>query len=128
MSRFLTDIREQQKYEKRIQTSWDNTVYDQHHEIKFENPVKIKKTFLLSKAFLSFFKKNIFLFLEKYFFHFSKTSVASSFSRLRQILKNIDMPWQNPRHLTTADANFEHCSCKQDLMNLENCLNLWSQR
>ena len=68
MSRFLTDIREQQKYEKRIQTSWDNTVYDQHHEIKFENPVKIKKAFLLSKAFLSFFKKKHFFIFGKVLF------------------------------------------------------------
>ena len=45
MSCFLTDIKEQQKYEKRIQTSLDNTVHDQHHEIKFENHVKNKKTF-----------------------------------------------------------------------------------
>ena len=34
-----TDIREKKKYEKRIQTSVDNTVNDLHHEIKFENCV-----------------------------------------------------------------------------------------
>ena len=32
-----TDIREKKKYEKRIQTSVDNTVNDVRYEIKFEN-------------------------------------------------------------------------------------------
>ena len=32
-----TDIRQQKKYEKRIQTSVDNTVNDLRYEIKFEN-------------------------------------------------------------------------------------------
>ena len=32
-----TNIREQKKYEKRIQTSVDNTVNDLRYEIKFEN-------------------------------------------------------------------------------------------
>ena len=37
MSHFLeTDLREQQNYEKRIQTSVDNKVNDLRHEIKFE--------------------------------------------------------------------------------------------
>ena len=41
MFRFLeTDIREQKKYEKRIQTSVDNTVNDLRYEIKFENCVE----------------------------------------------------------------------------------------
>ena len=35
-----TDIREKKKYEKRMQTSVDNTVNDLHYEIKFENCVK----------------------------------------------------------------------------------------
>ena len=44
MSRFLeTDIREQKKYEKGIQTSVDNTVNNLRHENKFENPAKHKK-------------------------------------------------------------------------------------
>ena len=38
-----TDIREQRKYEKRIQTSVDNKVNDLRYEIKFENCVKDKK-------------------------------------------------------------------------------------
>ena len=37
-----TDIREQKKYEKRIQTSIDKTVNDMCYEIKFENRVKDK--------------------------------------------------------------------------------------
>ena len=32
-----TDIREKKMYEKRIQTSVDNTVNDVRYEIKFEN-------------------------------------------------------------------------------------------
>ena len=32
-----TNIREQKKYEKRIQTSVDNTVNDLRYKIKFEN-------------------------------------------------------------------------------------------
>ena len=41
MFRFLeTDKREQKKYEKRTQTSVDNTVHDLRYEIKFENRVK----------------------------------------------------------------------------------------
>ena len=55
MPRFLeTEIREQQKYEKRIQTSVDNTADDRLHEIKIKNCVKNKKHFLLSNTFLFF--------------------------------------------------------------------------
>ena len=40
MFRFLeNDIREQQKHEKRTQTSVDNTVTDLRYEIKVENRV-----------------------------------------------------------------------------------------
>ena len=56
MLRFLeTDIREQKKYEKRIQTSVDNTVNDLRYEIKFENCVKDKNNFFIKRniAFLS---------------------------------------------------------------------------
>ena len=43
MFRFLeTDIREQKKYERRIQTFVDNTINDLHHEIKLEHLVKNK--------------------------------------------------------------------------------------
>ena len=44
MFNFLdTDIREEKKYEKRIQISVDNTVNDLRYEIKFENRVKRQK-------------------------------------------------------------------------------------
>ena len=70
------DIREQKKYEKRMQTSVDDTMSNLHCEIKFENHVKDKNTtFLLSETF----NKYIF-FLETFFFF------------LWQILKNIEMP------------------------------------
>ena len=53
-----TDIREQKKYEKRIQTSVDNTVNDLRYEIKFENCVKDKNSFFIKRniAFLSWTK------------------------------------------------------------------------
>ena len=43
------DIRKQKKYEKRIQTSVDNTVNDMHYKIKFENRVKEKNNFFIKK-------------------------------------------------------------------------------
>ena len=50
MPRFLeTDIREQQKYEKRMQTSVDNTVNNLHHEIKLENRIKNKNNFSIKE-------------------------------------------------------------------------------
>ena len=55
-----SDIREQQKYEKRIQTSVDNTANDLLHEIKFENRVENKNNFLLSKLFLSLLQHFLF--------------------------------------------------------------------
>ena len=51
-----TDIREWQKYKKRIQTSVDNTVNDLHYETKFENCVEDKNNF--------FIKRNISLLLK----------------------------------------------------------------
>ena len=53
-----SDIREQKKYEKRIQTSVDNTVNDLRYEIKFENCVKDKNNFFIKRniAFLSWTK------------------------------------------------------------------------
>ena len=80
MSRFLeTDTREQQKYEKRIQSCVDNTVNDLNHEIKFQRRVKTKITFLLNKTFISSFKQKKNLILEKYFFKIPKNSIASIF-------------------------------------------------
>ena len=51
-----TDVREQKKYEKRIQTfAYNNTVNDLPYEIKFENCVKDKNNFFIKRniAFLS---------------------------------------------------------------------------
>ena len=42
-----TDIREQKRYEKRIQTFVDNTVNNLRYEIKFENRVKDKNNFFI---------------------------------------------------------------------------------
>ena len=42
------NIREQKKYEKRMQTSVDNTVNDLCYEIKFENHVKDKNNFFIN--------------------------------------------------------------------------------
>ena len=48
MFHFLeTDIIEQKKYEKRIQTSMDNSVNDLHSEIKFENCLKDKNNLFI---------------------------------------------------------------------------------
>ena len=99
MFRFLeTDIREQKKYEKRIQTSVDNTVNDLRYEIKFENCVKDKNNFFVKKHFFSFLNKNIFIFGDM-FFKIPKNLITSAFFLPRQILKNIDMPRQKPRML-----------------------------
>ena len=69
MFRFLeTDRRERKKYERRMQTSVDNTVNDLRYENKFENRVKAKITFLLSETLLFFFKQKSISFLETYFF------------------------------------------------------------
>ena len=54
------DIRERQKYEKRIQTFVDNIVNDLRYEIKFENSVRDKNKFCI--------KRKIFFFKQKYFF------------------------------------------------------------
>ena len=48
MFRFLeTDVREQKKYEKRMQASVDNKVNDLPYEIEFGNRVKDKKNFFI---------------------------------------------------------------------------------
>ena len=50
MFRFVeTDIREQKKYENRIQISVDNTVNDLHYEFKFQNRVKDKNNFFIMR-------------------------------------------------------------------------------
>ena len=50
-----TDMREQKKYETRIQTSVDNTVNDLRYEIKFENRVKDKNSFFIKQTIASLF-------------------------------------------------------------------------
>ena len=52
-----TDIREQNKYEKRIQTSVDNTVNDLRYGSSLKIMWKTKITFLLNGTFLFFFKQ-----------------------------------------------------------------------
>ena len=49
-----TDIREQKKYEKRMQTPVDHTVNDLRYEIKLENQVADKNNFFITQniAFL----------------------------------------------------------------------------
>ena len=58
-----------------------DTVNGLRHEIKFEVCVK-----------------NIIIIIQ----------LPRHFFLPRQILKNVDMPRQKPRHLPTAEANFEH--------------------
>ena len=67
MFRFLeTDIKDQQKYEKIIQTSLDNVVNDLSYEIKFQNCAKNKnKIFLRERFSFFFFKKKFFCFWKK---------------------------------------------------------------
>ena len=83
-----TDIKEQKKSQKRIQTSVDNTINDLCYEIKFENRM-IDSNFLLSETLLCFFKQK---FLRKLYQHF--------FLLPRQILIRYpiteDMPRQKP--------------------------------
>ena len=68
MFHFLeTDIREQKKYETRTHTSVDNTVNDLRCEIKFENCVKDKITFLLSETLLFFLEKKYFILGHTFF-------------------------------------------------------------
>ena len=64
-------------YERRIQTSVDNTVNNLRYKIKFENCVKGKNNFLLSKTSLFFFKQKYILCLETYFFKIAKNLIAS---------------------------------------------------
>ena len=69
MFRFVeTDIREQKKYENRIQISVDNTVNDLHYEFKFQNRVKDKNNFFIMRNIAFFCKQKYILFLETYFF------------------------------------------------------------
>ena len=79
MFRFLqTDIREQKKYETRIQTSVGKTVNDLHYEICLKTVWKLKLTFLLSEILLFLFKQKYIFFLETYFFKIPKNLIAST--------------------------------------------------
>ena len=77
----------------------DNKVNDLRYAVKFENHVKNKNIFLLSKTFLFFLNQSLFIL--------GKVLTASAFFLPRQILKNIDMPRQKPWHLLTAEVNSE---------------------
>ena len=59
----------------------DNTANDLRYEIKFENCVKEKNNFLLSRTLLFFFKQKYILFLETYFFKVPKNLIAAAFMR-----------------------------------------------
>ena len=63
MPHFLeNDITEQQKYEKIIQTSVDNTVINLHHEIKFENSSKNTSNFFIKQNISFLFQSKIYIF------------------------------------------------------------------
>ena len=100
MFHFLeTNIREQKKYEKTIQTFVDNTVNDLRYKYKFENRVKGKNNFFI-KWNIPFWTKIYFILRD--FLKFLK------FFLPRQISINIGIPRQKPWHLPTAEANFEN--------------------
>ena len=85
---FGIDIREQEKYEKIIQTFVDKTVNDQRYKIKFEN--RVKDFFIKQNIDFRFLNKNTF-YSSKHFFKIPKNLIVSSFFLLCHILKNIDM-------------------------------------
>ena len=58
-----TDIREQKKYEKRIQTSADKTVNDPHYEIKFENRMEERNNFFIKRNIAFLFETKIYFIL-----------------------------------------------------------------
>ena len=69
MFRFLeTDRRERKKYERRMQTSVDNTVNDLRYENKFENRVKDKNNFFIKRKIAFLFLKKIHFILGEVFF------------------------------------------------------------
>ena len=77
MSLFLeTDIREEKKCKKRIQTSVDNTVNDMRYEINLKIVSKTKITFFIKRNIVFFFKQKYILYLETYFSKISKNLIA----------------------------------------------------
>ena len=83
----------------RTQTSVDKSINDLRYEIKFENCVKDKITLVLSKTLNFFLNGNIFYSRKYIFFYFPKNLITSAFFSPRQVLKNIDIPWQKPQML-----------------------------
>ena len=63
-----TDIREQQKHDKRMNTSVDIKVNDLCHEIKFENRVKDKYNFFIIQNIYFLLKQKCFSIFGKVFF------------------------------------------------------------
>ena len=63
----------------KIQTSKDNTVNDLRYEIKIENCVKDKITFLLREKLLFFLEQEYILLLKIYFFKSPKKIITPTF-------------------------------------------------
>ena len=63
----------------KIQTSKDNTVNDLRYEIKIENCVKDKITFLLREKLLFFLEQEYILFSKTYFFKIPKKIITPAF-------------------------------------------------
>ena len=69
---------------------------------------KIKIIFFIKQDIsFFFFFFNFFYSWKSIFLKIPKISIASLFFLPMGILKIIDTPWQNPRHLLTAEGNFE---------------------
>ena len=79
MFHFLeTHIKEQKKYEMKIQTSVNNTVNDLHYEIKFENCVKDKNIIFIMQNVAILFWTKIYFILGTYFFKIPKYFLTTS--------------------------------------------------
>ena len=76
----------------KTQTSGDDAVNDLPYEIKFENCLKEKINFCIKQNIAFPSRRHIF-------FKISNNLITSAFFLPRQILKNIDMPWQKPQML-----------------------------
>ena len=96
---FGIDIREQEKYEKIIQTFVDKTVNDQRYKIKFEN--RVKDFFIKQNIDFRFLNKNTF-YSSKHFFKIPKNLIVLAFFLPKQILRNMDMLPQKPKINTST--------------------------
>ena len=74
-----TDIREQKKYERQIQTPVDNKVNNLHYKINFENWMKDKKYFFIKQNTALFFQIKKYFILGHIFFEILKNLIASAF-------------------------------------------------